>query len=852
MTVLAIVFMITVQSAVLAGVSSRSGKSSVEISYAAAGNQGALVRWDVTGGEDVIGYNVYREAGKELVRVSPAMVPGSYVSNAIPGDHGFSFFDRTGTVGAFYRIGIVEIGVGEYFTDGTEAVYDAGLTAPVESGLSVNRDSSPRGLEVKNVPEDHYFSASPSKLFGDPQNQRWVAGQPGVKIRVSADGLYRVSRSELANAGFNVAVPASTWKLYFHGIEQAIIVPTDGSYIEFFGKSLDTPESSQNVYYLIEGAGAGRRMASRVIRRLRSTVGSKSFTSTFERKNRFLYASTILNGPKTNFFGEIISPTATNINFDLPAIDDLSNEAELTLAIQGLTLGTHQIRVLVNGIEYTALDGVNRTESTGLYTLPVSTLLENGNVLTLTSFGPGSDFSLIISIKVRYKRKYKAAGNLLAFRSENYKETVIGGFESDTVRVFDLGQENNPRVVSNASVTEETPGSGTFKAYLPAYRNLDLFAVADEGLLAVDAIEANAPSNLSATTNSANFVIVTNPAFVQEANAWAAYRTSDGFQTMVVNITDVFDEFSYGESTALALTAFFEFAELNWQVDPDYVLLLGDSTYDPRDYEGNGSFNFMPARLVDTLYEETASDDTITDFDGDGQSEMAIGRIPARAAVDVSNALTKVASFESSIGSAPARGSLCASDFTSGYDFQALCGRIHQELPASIPTTEVNRGDSNAKATLLAEINAGKYVVNYSGHGSTGLWASSSFFGIGDVPSLNNTDQSLFTMLTCLNGYFIRPVPDSLSEMLLKSTAGGGVAVWSSSGSTTPDVQEVMAKRFFNQLGIPGNQRLGDLIIDAKGVIVGGADVKRSWVLLGDPALKVKPDATAKSSKAEF
>ena len=66
------------------------------------------------------------------------------------------------------------------------------------------------------------------------------------------------------------------------------------------------------------------------------------------------------------------------------------------------------------------------------------------------------------------------------------------------------------------------------------------------------------------------------------------------------------------------------------------------------------------------------------------------------------------------------------------------------------------------------------------------------------------------------------------------------VSAWSSSGLTTPDIQEVMATRFYKQIGAGNITRLGDLINDAKTVISGGRDVKLSWVLLGDPMLKMK------------
>jgi hypothetical protein len=50
----------------------------------------------------------------------------------------------------------------------------------------------------------------------------------------------------------------------------------------------------------------------------------------------------------------------------------------------------------------------------------------------------------------------------------------------------------------------------------------------------------------------------------------------------------------------------------------------------------------------------------------------------------------------------------------------------------------------------------------------------------------------------------------------------------------------IMANRFYSQLAAGNTPRIGDLIMDAKSVIPGGTDVRYSWVLIGDPVLKVR------------
>jgi hypothetical protein len=229
------------------------------------------------------------------------------------------------------------------------------------------------------------------------------------------------------------------------------------------------------------------------------------------------------------------------------------------------------------------------------------------------------------------------------------------------------------------------------------------------------------------------------------------------------------------------------------------------------------------------------------DFNDDGFAEMAIGRIAARTPAVVTTALNKVMMFEQPPMQSLSRGGLCAYDDPNGWDFQAACTHLRDQLPAGTPYVLVGRSDANAPTTLLNEINTGKYIVNYAGHGTLGAWATTTFFSNNSVPLLTNQNApSIFTMLTCLNGFFHEITRISLAENLVNASNGGAVAAWASSGKTTPDIQEIMGQRFYQQIGLGNITRIGDLIRDAKTVVPGGRDVRESWVLIGDPMLKVR------------
>jgi len=374
-----------------------------------------------------------------------------------------------------------------------------------------------------------------------------------------------------------------------------------------------------------------------------------------------------------------------------------------------------------------------------------------------------------------------------------------------------------------------------------------MYAVDDTGLLQANSIVADQPSSLANPNNVADMIIISysSPGFMTAAEAWANYRRSaagGSFTVKVVDVEDIFDEFGYGVHSGSSIHQFLNYAKTNWQdPKPRYVLILGDASSDPRNYEGWGTQDLVPTLFPELIYEEAGSDEALADFNQNGVADMSIGRVPARTVDDVITVFNKTTAFEVPALQSLDRGFLCAYGLPFGFDFGAMCQVLQQQLPPHTPTQFVSQGDPNAHDVLINALNTGKYLVNYSGHGLAGAWANSNFFSVLDVPSLTNADrQSIFTMLTCFNGLFTRPNVDSLGEVLLKAPNGGGVATWASTTETTPDYQLTMGARFNNQIGLGNIKRMGDLVGDAKSA-VGGSDVGYSWALLGDPALKVRP-----------
>ncbi|PYS88112.1 MAG: hypothetical protein DMF62_10625 [Acidobacteria bacterium] len=812
-----------------------------------------LIEWQMRSEVANIGFYVHRvdTAGDQII--NSEIVFGSAATTGRQPQAGtdYKFLDYFGGINSSYYIESVDLD-GNRVESGiakTLATRGKGNVAGVPSNSAEPNDAE--GLSLRSeklaLTKEILLQRSEESVNPDPATHAWVISHPGARIDIKTEGIYRVPFAQLQSAGFDINSDKSLWQLYRAGLEQAFSINETGNYIEFYGKGIDTPETDIQGYFLIVGETAGKRIQNSVARPSNSTVALANYNQTFTFKERTNYLNTILNGNPENYWGRTVNATGSNINFDLNGIDFNSPTTTLTLKAQGFSSGSHNLRITLNGQLLDPATGISQFPFSVQQVIPTSLLKDVGlgqgtNVMNLASTGPSGDFNLFDSFSLSFARKHTARQGVLSAYTVNNKKTVISGFASANVTLYDITRENDPIRITNLNFQDQ--GGGSFGMELGAARGRVLYGVDDAQIMAPFAVVNNDGQVLSSTQLGADLIIIAYKDFMTQAQTWANYRISQGLSVKVVNVDEIYNEFNYGSLSSDSIESFLNYAYHNWNHAPQYVLLLGDSSYDSRNYQGVGFFNYVPTRIVTTVFTETGSDDSLVDFNHDGLIEMAIGRIPARQSSAIDIAFQKTVNWEGNLTDPLSRGALMVADIFDGtnlIDFPAISDRIAGELPPSMPKTTVLRSQPNAPADLLTQLNAGKYITNYTGHGAAGTWSNTGFFWNGTVVQLNNhNSESLFTMLTCLNGYFLSLNGISLAETLLAYDNGGAVAVWASSGETTPDVQEVMGRRFFRKIGEGSIPRLGDLVKDAKSIIPGGADVRLSFVLLGDPMLKVR------------
>ena len=222
----------------------------------------------------------------------------------------------------------------------------------------------------------------------------------------------------------------------------------------------------------------------------------------------------------------------------------------------------------------------------------------------------------------------------------------------------------------------------------------------------------------------------------------------------------------------------------------------------------------------------------------DGIPELAVGRLPAMTLEETAIMVGKIVAYETS---PPSNRVALIADVNDTYSFDGLNNQLRGVIPPGIQVDTISAtqlGVGEAKVRVLEAVNRSNRIVNFAGHGSIDVWRG-NLMTASDAAGLQKSNQvSLYVMMTCLNGYFISPLIESLSETLLKSP-GGAVATWASSGTTVPEGQQVMNVAAFVQLFGAQNPTIGEAARAAKAAVA-DPDVRRTWNLLGDPTMRLK------------
>jgi hypothetical protein len=356
------------------------------------------------------------------------------------------------------------------------------------------------------------------------------------------------------------------------------------------------------------------------------------------------------------------------------------------------------------------------------------------------------------------------------------------------------------------------------------------------------------PSGLKSAVNQASYLLIAPREFLAAAEPLVQRRQSEGLTARAVAFEEIAAEFGHGQPSAEAIQAFLSYAYHSWaRPSPRYVLLLGDSSYDPRNFIGSSKPSPLPALWTKTSYLWTVSDPQLGAVNGeDLLPDLAIGRLPATTLEEAQTLVEKLLAWEESGQGLGGPAALVADNPDLAGDFEADQEDIRSSFLGGRETkllklTELGAG---LRPAIREALDGGLGHLDYVGHGGVGVWASENVWGSSDAAGLvAQSRQPLLVTMNCLNGYFVAPASQSLSESLLKVAGRGAIASFSPSGLSLDGPAHQYHRALMGELVGGSHERLGDVVLAAQKAYAQTGlmpELVGVYHLLGDPAMRIR------------
>jgi hypothetical protein len=508
------------------------------------------------------------------------------------------------------------------------------------------------------------------------------------------------------------------------------------------------------------------------------------------------------------------------------------------------------------------------------------------------------DRSALAWLELYYQHTLTPLNDQIAFDTpaltDNYR-WAIDGFQSVVPpRVFDVTDAANPIELTGFDYVN---GGASYRltfersqAGRRRYRVVPDAAIPSLANTSIADAPATSLQNLRSATLGADFICIYFDAFAAAADTLAAWRsarmplnTPGPYRTLAVPISAIYDQFSGGRTDPAAIRNFLRAALENWQPPrPSYVTLLGDASFDFKNFTGHAQPGFPSCLLpayengYDPAIEtdkcspigvQFASDDWIFNVD----TALAIvpdvlgGRIPVDDATSAMDYVrNKILFYERNapIGEYRNRVMLIADDAQQAdrddplhwthvqqtRDLDTLATPLHidrryvylHKYPEGPGFTK-----PGAKADIKKNVADGVAIWNFVGHGSPFKISDEGVFLDVDTGTLTNaTMMPLFVSASCDVGKFNDPAVQSLGERLITQSGGGAIGVISATGlaisTQNATLNQTIFQEIFRRDALIANDQyhrsVAEALLAAK---FRATETTQKYELMGDAALRL-------------
>lgn len=404
------------------------------------------------------------------------------------------------------------------------------------------------------------------------------------KIKVAADGIYRLPVGVLTAAGLPPGTNGNALRLYANGTAQALYPSQSGTlssqdFIEFYGEKnrgqldsclFEDPKNNQvntrysifndtSTYYLTWSSDANSLLFEEKNNDLTNLPAKTPWCwSEVEKISNHAHVQReILSYVNYSLFvgnGFADYGTAQSVaELNLPDIYAAGPNAKVSVRYTSAALGQHAQKIWINDTLYA------ENEHTGWKTIEQemqikASRLKTGTTIKVNSILGGADINYLAFANVRYAR---------GFNFQDQEGTIFFDLNASDTRQYleitGLKPANGTRMLydlTNHLRITGTVENGTLKIALPPSPALRHLALVHEGSLKT--INMAAPVQFTDyRAAAANYLIVSarslrkNPLNngADEVAAYAEYRGSDPggrHRVLTVNVDELYDQFGYG------------------------------------------------------------------------------------------------------------------------------------------------------------------------------------------------------------------------------------------------------------------------------------------------------------------
>jgi len=377
--------------------------------------------------------------------------------------------------------------------------------------------------------------------------------------------------------------------------------------------------------------------------------------------------------------------------------------------------------------------------------------------------------------------------------------------------------------------------------------------------------------------NVPDYIIISPSNYINAAKKLQNYHaTVNGLKTELVNVNEIFNEFSGGQASAIGIRNFIKYlfnkASSNKVATPRYLLLMGIGNYNSRTYNGatqipvyesEGSTGVLTSYPSDDFYSILEDNDDINNYTEIKKLAIATGRLPVRTIAEADTVVEKIINYQKNINGGAWKNKITWVADDGDYnlhleDAEAISSHLKEKAPKwnqqkiyldFYAVTKNIAGNTYPLVNneIIQTVNDGSLILNYTGHGNYARLAEEAVISQTDVQQWNNANKlPLMITASCDFAPYDQPQLSPFGFDALMKNSKGVIGLVSASRLVFAYSNKQINDRFIQQLLVPDSlgvySTIGEALQKAKMQAWSAAEDHMNafkFSLLGDPAMRL-------------